>query len=305
MKKFIILTTLLISKLFAFNYDLKPKQINENTWCFLGKLEAPKKENGGFMSNSCYIKTNKSYVLVDSGASYEFAKQSYIAMSKIKKLDVKAVIITHHHDDHWLGNNYYKEKFNAVIYGPNSINTNYHKHSKTRMFQNLSKDAIQNTKIVKVDNIIKSKSDIKIDNIVFSIIPIGVKAHSSEDLFVYIKSSKTLFSGDLIMNGRITSNREGSVIGQLKALDMINSKQWDYLIPGHGFDVSKEAANEAKLYFSLLKKRVMQAVEDDIGVDSVNDIVKLEEFKDKKLYEMLNKRNIFEAYAELEFHEEE
>ena len=305
MKKFIILTLILLSNLFAFNYDLKPKKINENTWCFLGKLEAPTKDNGGFMSNSCYVKTKNSYVLIDTGATYQFAEQAYEAMSKIEKLPVKAVITTHHHDDHWLGNSFYKEKFNATIYGPNTVNTNYHEHSKTRMFNNLAKETIENTKIIKIDKVISKASDIKIDNLIFSIIPIGSKAHSSDDLFVYIEKSKTLFSGDLIMNGRITSNREGSVIGQLKAIDMINSKDWDYLIPGHGFIVGKNAAKEAQQYFTLLKQRVMEAVEEDVGVDEVNNVVKLEEFKSKKLYDMLNKRNVFEAYSELEFYEEE
>ena len=305
MKKLIILTSILLSNLFAFNYDLKPKQINDSTWCFLGKLEAPTKENAGFMSNSCYVKTKKSYVLIDTGATYQFAKQAYEAMSKIEKLPVKTVIITHHHDDHWLGNSFYKETFNADIYGPNTINTHYHKDSKTRMFTNLSKDMIKNTKITKVNKVVSKNTNIKIDDFTFSIIPIGSKAHSSDDLFVYIQENKTLFSGDLIINGRITSNREGSVIGQLKAIDMINSKDWNYLIPGHGFIVGKNAAKEAQQYFTLLKQRVMEAIEDDVGVDEVSKVVKLEEFKSKKLYDMLNKRNVFEAYSELEFYEED
>ena len=68
------------------------------------------------MSNSCYVKTKDSYVVIDSGVGYDFAEQSYKAMQKIANLPVKNIIITHSHDDHWLGNNFYKEKFSLLLW---------------------------------------------------------------------------------------------------------------------------------------------------------------------------------------------
>jgi glyoxylase-like metal-dependent hydrolase (beta-lactamase superfamily II) len=300
-KKLYILLLLSIS-LWGFDYKLKSTQINDNTWCFLGKLEAPSKENGGFMSNSCYIDVGNSYVLIDSGATYELAKQAYEKMSQIKNLPVHTVINTHSHDDHWLGSSFYKEKFNAKILGPSTINS-FKDGDKTRMFNTLSNDAIKNTYIIKLDKIINEITTLKIGNNEFAIVPVGIKAHTSDDLFVYNSTNKTIFSGDLIMNGRITSNRDGSVIGELEAINMIEKQNWDYLVPGHGFDTSKTALNEAKEYFTLLKKRVLTAVEDDVGLDKVTQVVTLDEFKDKKLFKELNKRNILGAYRELEFYE--
>lgn len=305
LKKVLLLLTVSISYLFGFEYNLKPTKVNENVWCFLGKLEAPSKQNGGFMSNFCYVNTGKSYVLIDASATYEIAKQSYEAMQKIAKLPVNTVILTHEHDDHWLGASFFKEKFNSKLIGTSSINKHYNSNSQTRMFKMLSKDALKNTKIVKLDEQITKATTIEIDNIKFQIIPIGTKAHTSEDIFVYSPNYKTLFASDLVMNGRITSNRDGSVIGQLKAIEMINSMDYTYLVPGHGFDTSKNAINETKQYFTLLKKRVLEAVEEEVGAEAVTKLVKMEEFKDKALYEELNSRNVFDAYGELEFYEEE
>ena len=244
MLKKIVILSLTTACAFAFNYDLKPQKVSKNVWCFFGKTQMPLKENGGFMSNSCYIKTDNSYVLIDTGASYAFAKQAYEAMQKIQKLPVSTVISTHSHDDHWLGNNFYKEKFNAKILGPSLINKEYNKNSVTRMHQVLSKEDIKGTKFVPVDEIINETKTLKIGNKEIIIVPTGLKAHTSEDLFVYLPSEKVLFSGDIIMNGRVTSNRDGSVIGSLKAIEMINSKKWDVLVPGHGVDTSKTAADE-------------------------------------------------------------
>ena len=107
------------------------------------------------------------------------------------------------------------------------------------------------------------------------------------------------------MNQRITSNRDGSVIGQIKAHKKMDSKGWINLVPGHGHNTSKTAMDESRLYFNLLKERVMKAVEDDIGADTVSSVITLPEFKDKVMYGVWNKRNVFEAYNELEFYEGE
>ncbi len=307
MKKFISTMAILglSVSVFAHDYKLEPKKINDNTWCFLGKLEAPTKNNGGFMSNHCYVNTGKNYVLIDAGATYELAKQAYKKMSEIKKLPVSTVILTHEHDDHWLGASFYKKEFNSKLIGSSLINKNYNENSKTRMFKMLSEDAIKNTSIIKVDEEIKEVKTLKVEEVEFQIIPIGRKAHSSDDLFVYVPSNKTLFASDVVMNGRITSNRDGSVIGQLKAVEMIEKMDYNNLIPGHGFDTSKNAINETKQYFTLLKQRVLEAVEEEVGAANITKHVKMEEFKDKALYEELNSRNVFDAYSELEFYEEE
>jgi cyclase len=288
---------------FAFDYNLKPTKVSNDVYCFFGKTDMPRKENGGFMSNSCYIKTDDSFVLVDTGASYEFARQSYQQMKKIADLPVKNVLITHGHDDHWLGNNFYKETFNAKLYGPSLINKEYNENSKTRMHHVLSKDAIKGTKFVPIDEDVKEAITLNIGSKKIMIVPIGVKAHTSDDLYVYLPDDKVLFSGDMVMNGRVTSNRDGSVIGALKALEIINNQKWDVLVPGHGTDTSKTATKEFVEYFTLLKQRVLEAIENDTIGSEITKVVTMPEFKDKALYEELNSKNVFDAYRELEFYE--
>jgi glyoxylase-like metal-dependent hydrolase (beta-lactamase superfamily II) len=171
------------------------------------------------------------------------------------------------------------------------------------MFESLSADAIKGTKIIKVDEIVSEIKSLKIGNKEIIIVPVGIKAHTPEDLFIFIPDEKTIFSGDLVMNGRITSNRHGSVIGTLKALDMINKKDWNYLIAGHGFDTSKTAMDETLKYFTLLKERILKAIEDETSGSEITKVVTMEEFKDKALYDDLNNNNVFDAFRELEFYE--
>ena len=288
-----------------FDYKLKPQKVSENIWCFFGKTEVPSKENGGFMANSCYIKAKDSYILIDTGANYNFAKQAYEAMQKIEDLKVSTIIITHEHDDHWMGNSFYKDRFNSIIYAPKSINENYNENSKPRIFEILDKNEMENTKVIKADVVVSDEKVINISDKTIKIIPTKLTAHTKDDLIVYLPDEKVIFTGDIIMNQRVTSNRDGSVIGTLKAIDLINSYDWNTLIAGHGTITDKKATDFTTKYFTLLKTRVLEAIEAGITADEISKVVTMDDFKDVAMFGELNSRNVFDAFRELEFYDEE
>ena len=282
-----------------FDYKLEPKQVSENVWCFFGALDMPTKENAGNMSNNCYIKTKDQWVLWDTGASYIYAKQAYAAMSKIADLPVKTVLLSHEHDDHWLGNNYYKEVHGANIVGPESINKNYHAGDITRMFRILPENAIRGTKIIPVDEWHDGSYKFKIAGVDFEYMSVG-NGHSVSDYFLYMSSEKTIFSGDLVMNGRVTSNRDGSVLGQIEALEIMNTRDWTTMIPGHGFIIDEKAEDESMLYFTAMRDRVQAAMDDDIEEMGIVEAVPMLEFKDKNMYDLLHALNVSRAYMEFD-----
>ncbi|HRM34773.1 MBL fold metallo-hydrolase [Aliarcobacter cryaerophilus] len=307
MFKKIVFFTLFCTFGFASNFDykLKPQKVSENIWCFFGKTEVPSKENGGFMANSCYIKAKDSYILIDTGANYNFAKQAYEAMQKIEDLKVSTIIITHEHDDHWMGNSFYKDRFNSTIYAPKSINENYNENSKPRIFEILDKNEMENTKVIKADVVVSDEKVINISDKTIKIIPTKLTAHTKDDLIVYLPDEKVIFTGDIIMNQRVTSNRDGSVIGTLKAIDLINSYDWNTLIAGHGTITDKKATDFTTKYFTLLKTRVLEAIEAGITADEISKVVTMDDFKDIAMFDELNSRNVFDAFRELEFYDEE
>jgi len=130
-------------------------------------------------------------------------------------------------------------------------------------------------------------------------------AHSEEDWFLYLPDDKVVLVADVVMNGRVTSNRDGIVIGQINALNSIKSKDWDYLVPGHGFTTDKTAADETVLYFDLLKERIIAKMEDGVIADFITKEVTLNEFRDKDLYYVLSPSNVFRSYEELEMFDED
>ncbi len=297
-----------------WDYNLKPVQVSERVWCFFGAMEMPTKENAGDMSNSCYIKGNTGWIAWDSGPSYIFAKQAYAAMKKIADMPVEAVVVSHEHDDHWLGNNYYKEVHKAKIYGPESINENYYgpRHidgkdypgMQTRMIKALYQNAIRGTVLARVDESFDETTKLNIAGVNMEYVKVGY-AHSEEDWFLYLPDDKVVLVADVVMNGRVTSNRDGIVVGQINALNAIKSREWNHLVPGHGFITDKTAADEAVLYFSLLKDRVLEKMEEGVVADFITKEVTLDEFRDKDLYYVLSPGNVFRSYEELEMFDED
>jgi len=256
-----------------WDYNLKPVQVSERVWCFFGALEMPTKENAGNMSNSCYIKGDDQWITWDTGPSYIFAKQAYAAMQKIADMPVKTVIISHEHDDHWLGNNYYKEVHGATIYGTELINENYYgpRHvegkdypgMQTRMIKALYQNANRGTVLAPVDEAFDETTKLNISGVNLEYVKVGY-AHSEEDWFLYLPDDKVVLAADVVMNGRVTSNRDGIVVGQINAINAIRSREWDYLVPGHGFVTDKTAADESVKYFALLKDRVLEKMEEGV-----------------------------------------
>jgi len=317
-----------------WDYNLKPVKISERVYCFFGERDMPTKDNAGAMSNICYIKGDTEWIAWDSGPSDLFAKQAYATIKKIADMPVKHEFISHEHDDHWLGNHYFKKTFGTHIIGPHSINVNYYgprlnvkdeghpgatgevknyPGMQTRMIKALYQNAIRGTILLPVDESpTKHSTWYNISGVKMEYVEAGY-AHSEDDYFLYLPDDKVILVGDLVMNGRVTSNRDGQVLalndegkpeGQIPAIEMIKARDWNNIVPGHGFLVDTHGADEAELYFGLIKERVLDAIDNDVDQSDITKVVTLEEFRAKDLYYLLSPGNVYRAYEELEMYEE-
>lgn len=298
MKVFLIIVTTL-SFVFGFEYNLKPVKVTENVYCFFGKLETISKENAGNMVNSCFVQTKEGFVVIDSGPTYDYAAQSYSQMQKIAKLPVKYVINTHMHDDHWLGNSFYKSK-GALLIGPRTYEQNVVAGMQTRIGTILGKELFGKTRIVKLDTVVDNNLTISLGEKYFQIKQLEPIAHTKGDLIVYVPQSKALFAGDLLFSGRLTSLRDGSLLGSIDALNKIEEYHATYIIGGHGEKVSLEGEKAFKAYLLAIKNGVKKALDNDIGLEQVTKVLTLPVYKEWKLYDELHGRNILDAYRELE-----
>ena len=288
----------------AYEYNLTPVKVSEDVHCFFGALENITKENGGNMVNTCFVQTKQGFVVIDSGPTYAYAKQAYTQMQKIEKLPVKYVINTHDHDDHWLGNSFYKSK-GALLIGPRTYEQNVVVGMETRMQRTLGSELYGKTKIVNLDTIVDNNLTLKLGDKVFEIKQLVKKAHTQGDLTVYLPNEMVLFAGDTVFNGRVTSLRDGSLIGSIKILEEIEALRPKVIIGGHGYRTDVNATKVLKRYLLEMKEEVQKALDDDVSMEEITKKVTMPKYKDMKLYDILHSRNVFEAYRELEMYDED
>ena len=288
----------------AYEYHLTPVRVSEDVHCFFGALENITKENGGNMVNTCFVQTKQGFVVIDSGPTYAYAKQAYTQMQKIQTLPVKYVINTHDHDDHWLGNSFYKSK-GALLIGPRTYEQNVVVGMETRMQRTLGSEIYGKTEIVNLDTVVDHNLTLTIGDKIFKIKQLVAKAHTQGDLIVYLPAEKVLFAGDLVFNGRVTSIRDGSIIGSTKALEKIDALHPKVIIGGHGYKTDANATKELKAYLLEMKEEVLDALDNDVSIEQVTKEVTMPKYKQLKLYDVLHSRNVFEAYRELEMYDED
>ena len=182
LKKLLLIIGLSIFS-FGMDYHLNPVHISKSVWQFIGDNEIVTAKNGANIANTYWVKTKKHWVVIDSGASYMYAKQAYEKMKKIANLPIKFVVNTHMHDDHWMGNSYYKE-LNVPIYGTQQENDTFHPGDKSRVLNILHKKDLVGTKIVKIDHIVNKSFTLDVDGDKFEFIYLGFPAHTKQDYMI-------------------------------------------------------------------------------------------------------------------------
>lgn len=297
--RFIVLSVFMFHSLFSFEYTLTPHKISETITCFFGKPEIMNKHNNGDMTNSCYVDLGKSYLVIDSGPSYNYAKSAHKTMNRVKKQKVSHVINTHIHDDHWLGNGYYKNQ-GAELIGA-EIFANTPKSTTIRMEQHISKEAFSGTSEVFPTRIIKESKTITLEGIDIELQVYNHPTHSENDLIVFIPKYSVVFAGDLVFNERILSLRDGDINNWLNVLEEIKSKQSKYIIGGHGSAYKQDSINMTIKYLTEVKKFVRNAIDNGLDITDTLAICDMPEFQELKLYDIMHRQNIETAFRTLEW----
>jgi glyoxylase-like metal-dependent hydrolase (beta-lactamase superfamily II) len=244
----------------------------------------------------------KEWLVIDSGPTYLYAKEASEQIFRIKPLPIKLVINTHVHDDHWLGNGYYKQH-GATILGSESFD-DINVDQRTRMQNRISEEAYQGTTPVLPEGSVIADQKITIAGETVLLKRAEQKAHTKEDIYVYLPSRKALFAGDLVFNDRLPSLRDGDINGWISTLETIQAMDIEVLIGGHGFRTDKKSLNLTLNYLKEMKQGIREIL--DRGGD-ITDAVKeltMPSYSKEGMYEELHKPNINAAFQMLEWSDE-
>jgi len=255
----------LVFSLFFFHellaYNLKPIKVAHNTYYVEGKKEYYSIENKGDISNTAFIITKESVILIDTGSTVDYALSLKKEIEKITNKPIIHVINTHQHPDHFLGNNAFeKANIYATEFVLNEIKNNGELYLSN--MNRLIKESSYSTKVKVPNKILKNKKLI-LDNYELEILLF--KGHTESDLVILDKNTKTLFTSDLIFNQRALATPHADIEKWISTLKKLKNLDFKTLVPGHGeVSYDKSVIDENIEYLEFLHSSLIQGIKEGL-----------------------------------------
>lgn len=216
------------------------RRISPHVWMIHSPDGFPTPENQGMMCNLTFVDTARGLVVVDSGASVQIGEMAIRQLRKaFGKKPVVAVINTHYHGDHWLGNHAFADAYGPAlpIYAhPGSIAAirGVEGNLWRTLMEQWTNQASAGTRVVAPDQPLAHGQELKFGDVTLRMHHYG-KAHTASDICVEVVEDRLTCIGDVAMDRRIANMDDGSYLGSLKTYAELEknaaSRIW---LPGHG-----------------------------------------------------------------------
>jgi glyoxylase-like metal-dependent hydrolase (beta-lactamase superfamily II) len=224
----------------------------------------PTPENRGMMANVVFVVTSAGVVVLDSGASVQIGEMALRRLRTITDRPVVAIVNSHHHGDHFLGNDAFVQAFGAGL--------PIHAHPEARRqiegiagsgwraaMERWTNGASMGTRVVAPNRSLGHGDVLRFGDTTLRLHHHG-RAHTEADLCVEVVEDRVLYAGDVVMNGRIANMDDGSYVGTLKTIDALVRDVPDALwVPGHG-RASRSLPSEQRAFFAGLYEPCVAAV---------------------------------------------
>lgn len=253
-----------------FNYALQARSVAPTAYAFIGRNEDFDTVNGGNIVNTGFIVGRDGIVVIDSGPSLRYGQQMREAIASVSALPVVLLINTHHHPDHFLGNQAFADRPIAALPGTVQAIASEGDAFAENLYR-LCGDWMKGTEPLLPTTTLHAG---RFDVAGRSLRLIALAGHTGADLAVYDETSGVLFAGDLVFNGRAPTTPHADIDVWFKALDELEalseSPGFVALVPGHGA-ISRDASpiRQTRAWLTWLQASLRQAAEAGLDMSEV------------------------------------
>lgn len=241
-----------------FDYRLEPRQIAPGVYVFLGRNEDFSTANGGNILNTGFIVGSSGVIVIDTGPSRRYGEQMLAAIRRVTALPVVLTLNTHHHPDHFLGNQAFPagtlaalpETRRDIEKDGEAFNENLYR---------MTGDWMEGTeRVAPRQQLTPGRRAIGGRDVEI----LALDGHTPADLVVIDHASGTVFSGDLLFHNRAATTPHADIahwLAALKHLETIPARQW---VPGHG-EVASDAApiRQTRAYLEWLAATIREGAQ--------------------------------------------
>ncbi|AXS81578.1 MBL fold metallo-hydrolase [Dechloromonas sp. HYN0024] len=275
--------------------DYPLRQVSKHVSIIFTPHGFPTPDNQGMMSNITFVNTSKGVVVIDTGASVQIGEMAIRQLEKNFRKPVVAIINTHYHGDHWLGNHAYVERYgNSLPMYAHAGTIQAVKGIQGSLWLSLiekaTNEASLGTRIVPPNMPLEHGAELRFGDVTLRIHHYG-KVHTPSDLCVEVVEDGVTLVGDIAMNQRIANMDDGSYLGTFKAYDALEkSTRTKIWLPAHGVPAANVLAWNRALFEGIYYP-CEQAIKDGLPLEEAKTLV----LKDKRVASQAKNTKGFEA----------
>lgn len=276
---------------------LAPEKIADGTWVLTGRSEDFSFTNGGNIVNTAFIVTQAGVLVIDSGPSRAYGEQLRRAIARITRQPVVRVINTHHHPDHFLGNQAFAPDTLAALPG-----TIHGIHTEGGSFNDnmyrLAGDWMAGTEPVAPIHPLAA-GPLELGGHQFELI--ALEGHTGADLAILDRSTGVLFAGDLVFHDRAPTTPHARLPAWQASLDTLEALPFRHLVPGHG-PVAKDAGpiRQTRAWLGWLDRTLRQAADEGLDMTEALALPLPAEFRRLAVVDAEYRRSVGQLYPALE-----
>lgn len=281
----------------SFLYPLQAEQIAKDTWAFIGSTEDFSDQNGGFIVNSAFIVTDAGVVLIDTGPSRRFAEQQREAIAKVTDKPIIRVYLTHHHPDHFLGNQVYADLPLYALAGSIEDMQQEGESLLDNMYRMLG-GWMRGTKVQAATQAVEPGIlEIGGHRLEF----IALQGHSDADLVIFDHSTGVLFTGDLVFHDRAATTPHAQLAAWQQSLKLLQNLPFKVLVPGHGaISHDQQAITQTADYLQWLAQTLAQGVTQGLTMSELMQTQIPERFQPLSQVKLEFQRSVTHLFPHLE-----
>jgi glyoxylase-like metal-dependent hydrolase (beta-lactamase superfamily II) len=286
----------------AHALTLSAHPVAKDVYAFIGDTGMRTYRNEGMNANSGFIVTSEGVVVIDSGPSWQVAKEIHRVIKKVTRQPVKVVVNTGGQDHRWLGNAYFKSIGAEIIAArPALADMQARGDMQLQALRQTIRKKAAGTRPVYPGRFFDQSEILRLGGQEIQLLYFH-GGHTPGDSVVWLPQQEVLFSGDLVyvdrMLGVLPFSSARDWLASFAAMEKLEPRT---IIPGHGqvCDLAR-ARRDTRDYLALLRGHMKQALEQ--GADLQTAITSLDQsaFSYLQHYELLSGGNASRTYLEME-----
>lgn len=245
-------------------YDLVPEKVAHDIWMIRGETEYFTDENGGAIVNCALLNGPNGVVIVDTGTSRRYGEALRNVAHQINGLGVAAVVNTHHHPDHFFGNQVFADRPIHALAETRALAGLEGDGFADNLYRMLG-DWMRGTEPLPPTHVLEA-GPVSLGGRTFEVMPLA--GHTSADLALMDTATGTLIAGDLAFLDRAPTTPHADLAEWRKSLDSLAAAGAAAILPGHGpLDQTGASLIQTRAYLDWLEATLQDAARH--GLDMV------------------------------------